>query len=189
MMVKAINNGSRPAMRQGVWSDVRESEGFAPGKTCGMLLTMAVLTPPLDERLDATVPTVGFDPESLPPGWLEPLLAAGVPCADHGEAWPARIDPESTKPAITAAGDLILPPLEYFRTLTSLPLKPVRTWIHHRYGIRLRVASGVHLWLWRDRLAVVNHSSQHRSGFLHGPHHGMRTVIALDPGRHQVVTW
>ena len=150
---------------------------------------MAVPAPPSDDRLAQTGPAVGFDPESLPAGWLEPLLAAGIPFAAGGESWPGRIDPLLTKPIINVAGELVLPPLERFRTLTSLPLKPVRTWIQHRFGVRLRVATGIQLWLWGDRLAIINLSSKHRSGFLHGPHHGMRTVIALDPGRHQVVAW
>ena len=154
-----------------------------------MLLVMADLAPPSDDRLAQTGPAVGFDPDSIPAGWLDPLMSAGVPIAVGGESWPARIDQFLTKPIINGAGELVLPPLEHFRSLTSLPLKPVRTWIQHRFGVRLRVAAGIRLWLWGNCLAIVNHSDQHRSGFLHGPHHGMRTVIALDPGRHQVVEW
>ena len=155
-----------------------------------MLPVMSVLAPPpSDDRLAQAGTAIGFDPESLPAGWLEPLLAAGVPVANAGEPWPARSDPQLTHPIITSASELLLPPLERFRTLTSLPLKPLRIWIHLRFGVRLRVATGIQLWLWNDRLAIANRSDQHRSGFLHGPHHGMRTVIALDPGRHQVVTW
>ena len=149
---------------------------------------MAALAPPSDDRLTQTGPAIGFDPDTVAAGWLEPLAAAGVPFATGGTSWPGRIDPSLTIPVVNE-GNLWLPPLERFRNLTSLPLKPVRTWIHFHFGVRLRVAAGIHLWLWGDRLAVVNRTEKHRSGFLHGPQHGMRTVIALDPGRHQVVAW
>ena len=135
----------------------------------------------------------GWDPASLlakfPCGWRAALANAGVPLARGGIPWTARLDESAFAPTLTSTGVLQLPPLARFATLTSLPLKPVRVLVHIHTGVRLQVAAGVHLWLWENQVALVNVTSVHRSGFIHGPRRGMRSVVALDPGHSQVITW
>lgn len=133
--------------------------------------------------------TIGWDPASFPVGWHAVLADAGVPLARGGLPWTARISDEAATPSLTATGVLQVPPLARFATLTSLPLKPVRLLVHIHTGVRLQVAAGVHLWLWDNQVALVNVTSVHRSGFIHGPRRGMRSVVALDPGHSQVMTW
>lgn len=136
---------------------------------------------------------IGWDPGSLlpnfPAGWQSALAYAGVPLARGGMPWTARLDENSSAPALTSSGVLQVPPLARFATLTSLPLKPVRQLVHIHTGVRLQVAAGVHLWLWENQVALVNVTSVHRSGFIHGPRRGMRSVVALDPGQGQAITW
>lgn len=132
---------------------------------------------------------LGWDPASFPAGWQSALANAGVPMARNGESWTARMIEWAMTPMLTSAGILEVPPLDQFATLTSLPLKPVRRLVHNHTGVRLQVAAGVHLWLWENQLALVNASSAHRGGFIHGPRRGMRSVVALDPGQSQVIAW
>ncbi len=132
---------------------------------------------------------MGVDPATVPAPWRDVLADAGVPFAPGGQPWTARGVDALPRPRLDPDGTLLLPPLERFRTLTSLPLKAVRLWVHERFGVRLQVATGVRLWLWSNQLAVVNGDDRHRGGFLHGPTRGMRTVLSLDPGQAQVVRW
>lgn len=131
---------------------------------------------------------IGFDPLSVPAGWRRPLADAGVPFAVGGGRWPARID-AAEAPQLTATGELLLPSLAHFAVLTSLPLKPVRQFVQQTTGVRLQVATGVHLWLWENQFALINTVDAQRGGFVNGPRHGMRSVIALEAGQVQVLAW
>lgn len=131
----------------------------------------------------------GCDPTLFPPDWRAPLADAGVPFARAGSRLPLRISESAEMPTLTSAGDLIVPPLARFRQLTSLPLKPLRRAVQNLSGIRLQVATGVHLWMWANQLVLINTTTHHRGGFVHGPSHGMRSVVALDPGQTLVLTW
>ena len=132
---------------------------------------------------------VGWDPASFPVGWQSALANAGVPMARGGACWTAHLNEGARVPTLTSSGNLEVPPLTQFMTLTSLPLKPVRLLVHMHTGVRLQVATGVHVWLWENQLALVNVASVHRGGFIHGPRRGMRSVVALDPGQGYVIAW
>jgi hypothetical protein len=150
---------------------------------------MPLVAPTPDERLAGAVEPRGWDPATVPAGWLDPLADAGIPFAARGEPWDAEVDPALELPRQEGDDRLVLPSLERFRTLTSLPLKPVRRWVQWRQGVRLQVGTGVRLWLWSNRLLLRNGASVHRGGFVHGPQRGMRAVIALDPEQTLVVSW
>ena len=131
----------------------------------------------------------GWDPAGFPPGWQPALAAAGVPLARGGERWTARISDQVSGPLLLSSGELLVPPRERFATLTSLPLKPLRLFIHAHLGIRLQVATGVHLWAWANQLVLINTTALYRGGFIHGPQRGMRSVVALEPGQSQEISW
>lgn len=109
--------------------------------------------------------------------------------ARGGRPWTATLNDSAAVPFFNPAGILEVPPLALFATLTSLPLKPLRQLVHRETGVRLQVATGIQVWLWENQLALVNVAAVHRSGFIHGPRRGMRSVVALDPGQSQVITW
>ena len=125
----------------------------------------------------------------MPSGWLPALVAAGVPFAVGGKPWEAEIVPGLAQPARTLDGRLQVPPLACFATLTSLPLKALRAWINDHFSIRVQLGTGVQVHLWSNQLVLVNATTQHRGGFLHGPKSGMRTVVALEPGQVQRIAW
>lgn len=132
---------------------------------------------------------LGWDPSSFPAGWQSALAHAGVPLARGGERWKAQLNESATVPTLSPSGILEVPPLAQFATLTSLPLKPVRLLVQIHTGVRLQVAAGVHVWLWENQVALVNVGTVHRGGFIHGPRRGMRSLVALDPGQSQVISW
>lgn len=132
---------------------------------------------------------MGWDPASFPAGWQAALAYAGVPMARGGLPWTATLNDSAVVPFLNSSGFLEVPPLALFATLTSLPLKPLRQLVHRKTGVRLQVATGIQVWLWENQLALVNVAAVHRSGFIHGPRRGMRSVVALDPGQSQVITW
>jgi hypothetical protein len=131
----------------------------------------------------------GWDPSSFPPGWLPALAAAGAPLARGGHPWAARISDQAHSLTLRSSGELLVPPLECFAILTSLALKPLRLFIHAHFGIRLQVAAGVHLWAWANQLVLINTTVLYRGGFIHGPQRGVRSVVALEPGQSQEISW
>ena len=131
----------------------------------------------------------GWDPASLQPGWQAALANAGVPLARGGEPWTADISETVNAPMLLSTGNLVMPPLASFMVLTSMPLKPLRLFVHAHLGTRLQVATGVHLWVWENQLILVNTTLVYRGGFMHGPQRGMRSVVALEPGQSQEITW
>lgn len=131
----------------------------------------------------------GWDPASMQPGWQAALATAGVPLARGGESWTADISEAVNAPMLLSSGGLIVPPLARFITLTSMPLKPLRLFVHAHLGTRLQVATGVHLWVWANQLILINTTQVYRGGFIHGPQRGMRSVVALEPGLSQEITW
>jgi hypothetical protein len=143
----------------------------------------------LAEAAATGVHPCGWDPASVSPEWEPALAAAGVPFAAGGKPWEAEIVPALTQPVRTPDGRLQVPPLALFATLTSLPLKALRAWIDDHFSIRVQLGVGVHVHLWSNQLVLVNPTAKHRGGFLHGPKSGMRTVVALDPGQVQRITW
>lgn len=133
-------------------------------------------------------PLLGLALTGLDPEWTEALAHAGVPLTPTGGLAFERVFQIAEVPApCLGSGPLLIPPLGTFRTLTSLPLKPLRLSMAGLFGVRLQIATGVHCFLSRRQAVLLNMAKVPRSGFLHGPRRGMRAALALEAGEGQVV--
>ncbi len=134
---------------------------------------------------------VGVSLEGLDPQWRSTLSWAGIPFARHGKLrWPVdlRCDPGCDYPHIEA-GVLILPDHDALAECSALGIKPVRTWIQRRFGVRLQAAAGLRLYIWPKHAVVISHLDIPVAGFLYGPDTGTRMGLTIHPGTCQVVSW
>ena len=140
--------------------------------------------------LDPAVGLSGVAIASIPAPWRPVLAAAGVPLATGTTlSWDlVREDAGLTEPRLLD-GQLTVPSLPVMAGLTSLPLRDLREWVCVATGVRVRLPTGVRLWLGKGRAILVNLTNADQAGFLHGPLHGMRAGITLEPGGFQVLTW
>jgi hypothetical protein len=133
----------------------------------------------------------GLSLEGLDEDWRSTLSWAGVPFARDGELqWQrdVRVDDQSLSPRIE--GDqLILPLPDRLAECSGLGIKPVRTWIQQRLGVRLQAAPGLRLYVWPSHGMVISHLSLTVGGFLYGPGFGTRMGLTIHPGTWQMVPW
>jgi len=134
---------------------------------------------------------VGVSLDGLDPLWRSTLSWAGVPFARNGTLrWPLdlRCDPHCDRPHIED-GVLIMPNHDALAECSALGIKPVRTWIHRRFGVRLQAAAGLRLYIWPAHALVISHLDIPVAGFLYGPDTGTRMGLTIHPGSCQVVSW
>jgi hypothetical protein len=133
----------------------------------------------------------GVSLEGIDEGWLSTLSWAGVPFARGGELkWQRdiRVDEQAQSPRIE--GDqLVLPSPEHLAECSGLGIKPVRTWIQNRLGVRLQAAPGLRLYVWPSHGMVISHLNLTVGGFLYGPGFGTRMGLTIHPGTWQMVPW
>ncbi len=135
-------------------------------------------------------PAQGLDPVGVPADWADTLRWSGVPFASPGTGalrWGRDFVLAEVDAPEQRDGRLLLPPVQVLARLTSLSLKPARTFVGQRLGVRLQMAPAVHLYLWPARAVVVSQAALALAGFLVGPGPGQRSSLALEPGSAQTV--
>ncbi len=136
-------------------------------------------------------PAQGLDPIGVPADWADTLRWSGVPFASPGQGslrWGRDLMLAEVEAPEQRDGQLLLPPVKVLARLTSLSLKPARTFVGQRLGVRLQMAPAVHLFLWPARAVVVSQAALDLAGFLIGPGPGQRSSLALEPGSAQTVS-
>lgn len=133
---------------------------------------------------------LGVDVASVPAAWLDLLGWAGVPLAKGGALrWGGDLDEGMIERPAVSGDRLLLPPPALLAGLSGVGLKPLRAWVGIRLGSRLQAAPGVRLYLWATQALMVSRHDQPVGGFFHGPVSGSRTVLAIEPGGWQRVSW
>jgi hypothetical protein len=131
----------------------------------------------------------GIDPEGVPASYLPVLRWVGAPLARGGHLrWgrDLRIESGIPRPEVEG-GTLLLPEAERLSSMSSLALKPLRSFIGCRLRVRLQIGTGVGMFLWSDRALLTSSAAVPLAGFLHGPEDGRRNNLALQPGGWQAV--
>lgn len=135
-------------------------------------------------------PALGCDPEGMPSEWFRILALAGLPFARGGGLhWGRDLFPASDEEPALVDGRLRLPALPVARGLTSLPWRPLREWMALHLGVRLKLGTGVRLWLWRHHALLISCSPLPQGGFMVGPLQGMRHALVVEPGGEQQLSW
>jgi hypothetical protein len=181
----------------------RDSAAF--GKLCGQVVEARLLGLPTrvpaavrDELLEWAEAIIagakgaprGVRLDTVPAAWLDVLRWAGVPLALAGELhWGTDIVVSGDAAPEERDGRLLLPRPERLAELSSLAIRPLRTFLGRRLACRLQAATGLRLFLWPNQALVVSQVEIPVGGFLFGPPVGHRASLALPPGGAQVVDW
>lgn len=133
----------------------------------------------------------GVDLATLDEEWRETLSWAGIPLARGGElVWGRDIACDATLDRPQISGErLLLPSHATLAECSSLGIKPMRTWVQQRLGVRLQAAAGLRLYVWPAHGLVISHLDVPVGGFLYGPGMGTRMGLTIHPGSWQVVSW
>ncbi len=133
----------------------------------------------------------GLELADVPKDWVDTLRWAGVPIVRGGELYwgtDVRIDDKVDRPQLQGP-QLVLPTMGALLECSGLGIKPVRSWVHQRLGVRLQAAPGLRLYLWESHGLVISHLDLPVGGFLYGPGVGTRMGLTIEPGSWQVVPW
>ncbi len=133
----------------------------------------------------------GVDLTGVDAAWRATLSWAGVPFARDGALLWGRdllCDDTLERPQLDGT-TLRLPPRTALSECSALGIKPIRTWIQQRLGVRLQAAAGLRLYVWPAHGLVISHLDVPVGGFLYGPGMGTRMGLTIHPGSWQVVSW
>jgi hypothetical protein len=134
-------------------------------------------------------PAVGMSTTDLPESWRKLLAWSGMPFipGDGPVRWGREVVIGTVSVPTVADGRLHLPTAEVMSSLSSLALKPLRAFVHGRFGYRLQAAPALRTWRWPRLVVVLSTATLPVGGFLHGPGADQRTTIALEPGGVQLI--
>lgn len=144
-----------------------------------------------DSVVDSAIgPGLGCDPAGMDTQIFQALRRAGMPFALNGSLQFGR-DIISCDAAQVSEqdGHLLVPDAEQLLHMNSVRMRPLRRFIAGHFKMRLQAACDISCYLWSNQMLLISRQPVRVAGFVHGPEHGQRSSLALDPGGTQLFSW